>query len=184
MPALFRCLTYFLYTKVQGHIKNLIEENFRDELEQAMRDPILFGDFRMALNEGEPRIYEDIQAYDVAKNLFQVVCFSLELCVIFVSLHEQWAGNCTKQGEISLYVHTYNSVHRRLSFGIWNYENRGSAMAVLSNYLFSLMIFTSNNVAKWVVILLMLLFSWSPSNVLTTFLCRRFWRNIMRLMLK
>jgi len=54
-----------------------------------MRDPILFGDFRMALNEGEPRIYEDIQAYDVAKNLFQVVCFNLELCVIFVSLREE-----------------------------------------------------------------------------------------------
>uniref|UniRef100_A0A803XMX1 Dynein axonemal heavy chain 10 n=1 Tax=Meleagris gallopavo TaxID=9103 RepID=A0A803XMX1_MELGA len=58
---------------VQGHIKNLIEENFRDELEYAMRDPILFGDFRMALNEGEPRIYEDIQAYDVAKSLFQEI---------------------------------------------------------------------------------------------------------------
>ncbi|XP_021268215.1 dynein heavy chain 10, axonemal isoform X2 [Numida meleagris] len=58
---------------VQGHIKNLIEENFSDELEQAMRDPILFGDFRMALNEGEPRVYEDIQTYDVAKTLFQEI---------------------------------------------------------------------------------------------------------------
>ncbi|POI32185.1 hypothetical protein CIB84_004063, partial [Bambusicola thoracicus] len=58
---------------VQGHIRNLIEENFKDELEQAMRDPILFGDFRMVLNEGEPCIYEDIQAYDVAKNLFQEI---------------------------------------------------------------------------------------------------------------
>ncbi|OXB64089.1 hypothetical protein ASZ78_002019 [Callipepla squamata] len=58
---------------VQGHIKNLIEEYFRDELEQAMRDPILFGGFRTALNEGEPRIYEDIQAYDVAKMLFQEI---------------------------------------------------------------------------------------------------------------
>ncbi|XP_072207474.1 dynein axonemal heavy chain 10 [Excalfactoria chinensis] len=58
---------------VQGHIKNLIEENFSDELEHAMRDPILFGDFRMALNEGEPRIYEDIQDYEVAKSLFQEI---------------------------------------------------------------------------------------------------------------
>ncbi|XP_030358369.1 dynein heavy chain 10, axonemal isoform X4 [Strigops habroptila] len=58
---------------VQGHIKNLIEENFNDALEQAMRDPILFGDFRMALNEGEPRIYEDIQDYDAAKALFQEI---------------------------------------------------------------------------------------------------------------
>uniref|UniRef100_A0A8B9MLI2 Dynein axonemal heavy chain 10 n=1 Tax=Accipiter nisus TaxID=211598 RepID=A0A8B9MLI2_9AVES len=58
---------------VQGHIKNLIEENFRDDLEQAMRDPILFGDFRMALSEEEPCIYEDIQDYDAAKALFQEI---------------------------------------------------------------------------------------------------------------
>ncbi|XP_040439457.1 dynein heavy chain 10, axonemal [Falco naumanni] len=58
---------------VQGHIKSLIKENFRDDLEQAMRDPILFGDFRMALSEGEPRIYEDIQDYDAAKALFQEI---------------------------------------------------------------------------------------------------------------
>lgn len=37
-----------------------------------MRDPILFGDFRMALHEEETRIYEDIQDYEAAKALFQV----------------------------------------------------------------------------------------------------------------
>lgn len=37
-----------------------------------MRDPILFGDFRLALQEGEPRIYEDIQDYEAAKALFEV----------------------------------------------------------------------------------------------------------------
>ncbi|XP_069727356.1 dynein axonemal heavy chain 10 [Phaenicophaeus curvirostris] len=58
---------------VQGHIKKLIEENFEDDLEQAMRDPILFGDFRTALNEGEPRIYEDIQDYDAASAVFQEI---------------------------------------------------------------------------------------------------------------
>ncbi|XP_062480123.1 dynein axonemal heavy chain 10 isoform X3 [Pezoporus occidentalis] len=58
---------------VQGHMKNLIEEHFKDSLEQAMRDPVLFGDFRMALNEGEPRVYEDIQDYDAAKALFQEI---------------------------------------------------------------------------------------------------------------
>ncbi|NXX13493.1 DYH10 protein, partial [Podargus strigoides] len=58
---------------VQDHIKNLIEENFNDDLEQAMRDPILFGDFRTTLSEGEPRIYEDIQDYDAAKALFQEI---------------------------------------------------------------------------------------------------------------
>lgn len=68
--------------KVQGYIKNLIEENFKDDLEKAMRDPILFGDFRTALSEGEPRVYEDIQDYDAAKAVFQVLCISLELCLI------------------------------------------------------------------------------------------------------
>lgn len=61
-----------IYFKVQGHIQDLIQEHFKDDLEQVMRDPILFGDFRMALNEGEPRVYEDIQDYDAAKALFQV----------------------------------------------------------------------------------------------------------------
>ncbi|XP_054248884.1 dynein axonemal heavy chain 10 [Indicator indicator] len=58
---------------VQGHIQKLIEENFKDDLEQAMREPILFGDFRTALSEDEPRIYEDIQDYDAAKAVFQEI---------------------------------------------------------------------------------------------------------------
>ncbi|XP_015274779.1 PREDICTED: dynein heavy chain 10, axonemal [Gekko japonicus] len=58
---------------VQGHIKGLVEEHFTDDVEQVMRDPILFGDFRMALNESEPRVYEDIQDYDAAKALFQEI---------------------------------------------------------------------------------------------------------------
>ncbi|NXA03996.1 DYH10 protein, partial [Sapayoa aenigma] len=58
---------------VQGHIKTLVEEHFTDDSEHAMRDPVLFGDFRTALNEAEPRVYEDIQDYDVAKALFQEI---------------------------------------------------------------------------------------------------------------
>ncbi|XP_041266334.1 dynein heavy chain 10, axonemal [Onychostruthus taczanowskii] len=58
---------------VQGHIKTLVEEHFADHLEHVMRDPILFGDFRTALNEAEPRIYEDIQDYELAKALFKEI---------------------------------------------------------------------------------------------------------------
>ncbi|XP_028567040.2 dynein axonemal heavy chain 10 isoform X2 [Podarcis muralis] len=58
---------------VEGHIQALVESNFKDDLEHVMRDPILFGDFRMALNESEPRVYEDIQDYDAAKALFQEI---------------------------------------------------------------------------------------------------------------
>ncbi|KAG8456021.1 hypothetical protein GDO86_001999 [Hymenochirus boettgeri] len=58
---------------VEGHIKHLIEEHFQSSLEHAMRDPILFGDYRAAMQEGEPRVYEDIQDYDAAKALFQEI---------------------------------------------------------------------------------------------------------------
>uniref|UniRef100_A0A670YVL6 Dynein axonemal heavy chain 10 n=1 Tax=Pseudonaja textilis TaxID=8673 RepID=A0A670YVL6_PSETE len=58
---------------VQGLIQGLLETNFKDSAENALRDPILFGDFRTALNEGEPRVYEDIQDYDAAKALFQEI---------------------------------------------------------------------------------------------------------------
>lgn len=38
-----------------------------------MKDPILFGDYRLALRETETRVYEDIQDYDASKALFQVL---------------------------------------------------------------------------------------------------------------
>ncbi|XP_055003053.1 dynein axonemal heavy chain 10 [Sorex araneus] len=56
---------------VQDLIQLLVMEHFPDEEEVVMRDPILFGDFRMALNEEETRVYEDIQDYEAAKALFQ-----------------------------------------------------------------------------------------------------------------
>lgn len=59
--------------QVQGHIKSLIEEHFKSDLEAVMKDPILFGDYRLALRETEPRVYEDIQDYDASKALFQVL---------------------------------------------------------------------------------------------------------------
>ncbi|XP_011803966.1 PREDICTED: dynein heavy chain 10, axonemal [Colobus angolensis palliatus] len=58
---------------VQQHLGDLVTEHFNDDVEVVMRDPILFGDFRMALHEGEPRIYEDIQDYEAAKALFQEI---------------------------------------------------------------------------------------------------------------
>ncbi|CAJ1068269.1 LOW QUALITY PROTEIN: dynein heavy chain 10%2C axonemal [Xyrichtys novacula] len=58
---------------VQGHLKNLIEEHFKSDLEAVMRDPILFGDYRTALSETEPRVYEDMQDYDASKALFQEI---------------------------------------------------------------------------------------------------------------
>ncbi|XP_030593055.1 dynein heavy chain 10, axonemal isoform X2 [Archocentrus centrarchus] len=60
-------------TLVQGYIKNMIEEHFKSDMEAVMRDPIIFGDYRTALNDTEPRVYEDIQDYDASKALFQEI---------------------------------------------------------------------------------------------------------------
>ncbi|XP_028911199.1 dynein heavy chain 10, axonemal isoform X3 [Ornithorhynchus anatinus] len=57
---------------VQGHIRSLVMEHFQD-VAVVMRNPILYGDFRTALHEDEPRIYEDIQDYEAAKALFQEI---------------------------------------------------------------------------------------------------------------
>ncbi|XP_069789574.1 dynein axonemal heavy chain 10 isoform X2 [Narcine bancroftii] len=58
---------------VQGNINQIIEEHFPNIFEQATRDPILFGDYRMFMHEGEARIYEDLQDYEAAKALFQEI---------------------------------------------------------------------------------------------------------------
>lgn len=42
-------------------------------MESIMRDPIIFGDYKTALRDNEPRVYEDIQDYDASKALFQVL---------------------------------------------------------------------------------------------------------------
>lgn len=60
------------FPKVQGYIKSLVEEHFSSDVEEVMKDPILFGDYKLALSETEPRVYEDIQDYDASKALFQV----------------------------------------------------------------------------------------------------------------
>ena len=60
-----------------------------------MKNPILYGDYRTALDEAEPRLYEDIQDFDASKALFQeVYCVftesfissntKLELGILFV----------------------------------------------------------------------------------------------------
>lgn len=56
-------------------MKKLVDEinEFKPHVEYVFRDPILFGDYRNALELGEPRIYEDLQDYDAAKALFEQV---------------------------------------------------------------------------------------------------------------
>lgn len=57
----------------QKKISSLVEENFKNHLDYVSREPLLYGDFRTALDEGEPRLYEDVQDYDATKAIFQEV---------------------------------------------------------------------------------------------------------------
>ena len=54
-------------------MKGLLGEHFSEHQETALRDPLLFGDYRTALNPEVPRIYEDIQDNNTAKGLFEEV---------------------------------------------------------------------------------------------------------------
>ncbi|XP_066245712.1 dynein axonemal heavy chain 10 isoform X2 [Euwallacea similis] len=49
------------------------EEEEVDVLEYVMRDPLLFGDYRNATNEGDRRDYEDLLDYDAIYFLFQEI---------------------------------------------------------------------------------------------------------------
>ena len=54
---------------IQENISTLISQNFGDCTQFAMREPILFGDYRNTLIANEPRLYEDIQDFDASKGL-------------------------------------------------------------------------------------------------------------------
>ena len=55
----------------------LMQEYLSDHVETALHDPLLYGDYRTALQPDLPRLYEDIQDYDAAKGLFDEVMTGL-----------------------------------------------------------------------------------------------------------
>ncbi|XP_061673976.1 dynein axonemal heavy chain 10-like [Syngnathoides biaculeatus] len=58
---------------VQALIKNIVEEHFKENMEDVMRDPVLFGDYRAALSQTQPRVYDDLLDYETCKALFQEI---------------------------------------------------------------------------------------------------------------
>lgn len=53
-------------------------------VQYSLRDPMLYGDFRNAINEDEPRFYEDLLDYEAVYNLFlEVRSFALNLIDVF-----------------------------------------------------------------------------------------------------
>ena len=68
-----------------------------------MRDPLLYGDYRTALQPEQPRIYEDIQDYEAAKGLFdEVLCEMLIVCTYLLL-------GCAKY--IGMYIHVCQYTH-------------------------------------------------------------------------
>ena len=67
------CACVCVCPTVQGHIEQLIDEHFSGQKEYALKDPLLFGDYRTALNPDVPRLYEDIQDYEAVKAIFDEV---------------------------------------------------------------------------------------------------------------
>ena len=66
------CLLHCIFI-LQAYIHNLMESNYPQMIGLVCSDPILYGDYRTALDDSEPRIYEDIIDYDNAKALFMEV---------------------------------------------------------------------------------------------------------------
>jgi dynein heavy chain len=61
---------------VNEFIEEIIEDHFESFADYALRNPLIFGDYRTALEEDGVRVYEDILDYEQAKQLFQDVIHS------------------------------------------------------------------------------------------------------------
>lgn len=55
----------------------------------ALRDPLLFGDYRNVINKNEPRFYEDLLDYEAIYFLFQEVSTLLYVCKTFSFLSQK-----------------------------------------------------------------------------------------------
>ncbi|KZC13452.1 Dynein heavy chain 10, axonemal [Dufourea novaeangliae] len=57
-------------TRIKEKIEEKWEEDRTDLIAYTLRDPLLFGDFRNAINEDDPRFYEDLLDYEAVYSLF------------------------------------------------------------------------------------------------------------------
>lgn len=57
---------------MEEKVKSVWEDK-PDLIEYVMRDPLLYGDFRNACSEDEPRFYEDLLDYEAVYTLFMEV---------------------------------------------------------------------------------------------------------------
>lgn len=67
---------------IKEDITNKIKHTWEEEptlIEYTLRDPLLYGDFRNACYEDEPRYYEDLLDYEAVYNLFLEVTLFLPI---------------------------------------------------------------------------------------------------------
>lgn len=60
---------------MKNHFQNVADYHFGNffDMEIIMIDPLLYGDYRNAMNEGEARLYEDLLDYNAIFHLFTEV---------------------------------------------------------------------------------------------------------------
>ncbi|KAK9891062.1 hypothetical protein WA026_013388 [Henosepilachna vigintioctopunctata] len=63
----------FVFNPEEEKPEDEAEEEIIDVMEYSMRDPLLFGDYRNAISEDDPRCYEDLLDYEAIYFLFQEI---------------------------------------------------------------------------------------------------------------
>ena len=58
---------------VNGLLEKIVGSTFPEAKERALVEPLLFGDFRNTLDATKPRLYEDIESFDVCKGIFDAI---------------------------------------------------------------------------------------------------------------
>jgi dynein heavy chain len=58
-------------------VGSLVSQMWRNEAKEINAEPILFGDYRHAQTEGEPRLYEDLESYATVRTVFDAVLETL-----------------------------------------------------------------------------------------------------------
>jgi len=51
----------------------ILDDFFPNERDEVLLNPIIFGDFKNALNEDLEQFYEDYETYDVVQKMFENV---------------------------------------------------------------------------------------------------------------
>jgi dynein heavy chain len=120
---------------VQLQIKKLIRTSWADCFESASADPILYGDFKNALEEGKPRVYEDIEGYVTLLYPYAPVCVSFPLYHLTASSTCAYVYTATRSAR-RLSMRLSRSITSRIQRWTWSSLTMRSSMFAASTALF------------------------------------------------